>query len=106
MHDEIDKLQQEVDELVDLCADSGAGDLMEEYSPTDEEKKYERLGVMILKMQDGVLEKRYFLRMEKWLLADSEALRYYVDFQQLSAVLYDHFNKSRFRKVLDFIKGV
>jgi hypothetical protein len=101
----IDKLQREVDQLFEVCAEAGSDELLEDYAPTAEEKKYQRLGIMALQLQDGVLEQRYFLRMEKWLRTDPSALQYYVDFQNISAMLYAQYSKSRFTKVLDFIKG-
>lgn len=58
--------------------------------------KHERLGVMLLKAQDGVLEERYLRRMEKWLLCDKVAMQYYIDFQSLTALLTMHFNPERF----------
>jgi hypothetical protein len=52
-----------------------------------DEKKQLRLGEMILKLHDGELEDRYFLRMQKWLECDRGALRYYAEFVQLCASL-------------------
>ena len=100
-HKKIDKLQFEVNELLDLCGETGA---IPEESPSEDNTKYLRLGEMILKAQDGELEQRTLLRMEKWLMCDEQALRYYVDFQNLSVLLYEHFHKSRFAKILDFFK--
>jgi len=97
---QIEKLQKMVNNLLGLCAD-GEGDAVQDGLPASpQEKKYERLGIMILKAQDGELERRYLLRMEKWLLSDPHALRYYIDFQNLSAMLHVHFNPSRFRNSL------
>ena len=62
---------------------------------TKDEKDKLRLGEMILKLQDGELEERYFLRMQKWLMCDERALRYYVDFMGVCAGLYLTFNKMR-----------
>jgi hypothetical protein len=62
---------------------------------TKEEKDKLRLGEMILKLQDGELEERYFLRMQKWLMCDDKALRYYIEFTQLCAGLYLTFNETR-----------
>ncbi len=98
----IDKLQSEVDDLLGLCAEAGGVD-----DPSVlglQENKQLRLGVMILKMQDGDLEPRYVQRLGKWLGCDEQALRYYVDFQGITAMLSCHFNKSKFRTMLDFIK--
>jgi hypothetical protein len=100
MFKKIEKLQKMVNNLLGLCAESGADVMLEEYPVTIEDKKNERLGVMLLKLQDGDLEERYQHRMEKWLACDPNALRYYVDFQQLSALLYLHFNPNRFRALM------
>lgn len=59
-------------------------DDIEEYVPD----KHSRLGQMILRLQDGDLEQRYVHRLEKWLLADQEALKYYVEFSHLCADLH------------------
>ena len=40
------------------------------------------------------------LRLEKWLMCDKKALRYYVEFQSLTALLYTHFNPDRFSETL------
>jgi hypothetical protein len=62
---------------------------------TKEAKDHLRLGEMILKLQDGELEERYFLRMQKWLMCDEKALRYYLEFMGVCAGLYHNFNKTR-----------
>lgn len=62
---------------------------------TKEDKEQLRLAEMILKLQEGTLEERYFLRMQKWMMCDEKALRYYVEFMQLCAELYHIFNKNR-----------
>lgn len=96
MFHQIEKLQNVVNNLLGLLSTDGADTVQDALPANPEEKKYERLGVMILKAQDGELERRHVLRMEKWLLSDPQALRYYVDFQSLSAMLYLHFNPERF----------
>lgn len=105
MYRTIDKLQKMVNSLLGLCREGGI-ETHEEDIPSPEYHKYDPLGIMILKMQDGVLEKRYLLRMEKWLLCDPGALQYYIDFQLLTALLQEHFNKSRFEKIADSIKEI
>lgn len=57
--------------------------------------EYQRLGEMILKMQDGVLEQKYMSRLGKWLSCDEKALRYYVEFNQLSALLRSFYGKKQ-----------
>lgn len=98
----VEKLQSEVDGLLNLCAEAGGIADHEVFGP--EAKKQERLGVLILKMQDGDLEQRYIRRFEKWLRCDEQALCYYIDFQSISAMLYSHYNKSKFSRMLDFLK--
>ena len=85
-----------VNSLLGLCKESTTKDSPEEDAFSVQDGQYERLGTMILKAQDGVLEERYLLRMEKWLLCDEAALRYYVDFQALTALLRSHFRPERF----------
>jgi hypothetical protein len=95
MRRKIDRLQEEIDRLLDLCNE--ACDL--------EEDVYVDLGVMILKSQDGVLEPHEFSRMEKWLFEDRQALRYYVDFQLLTAQLHEYFSKSWLARLVDSVKS-
>jgi hypothetical protein len=96
IHRQIEKLQKMVNNLLGLCSESGADAVLDEQLSTLEDTKNERLGIMLLKMQDGALEQRYVLRLEKWLMCDKKALRYYVDFQSLTAMLSMHFNPDRF----------
>jgi len=98
MFKKIGKLQKMVNSLLGLCADSRADEVFGDLRQTPEDTKRERLGVLILKIQDGVLEERDLRRMEKWLSSDPQTLRYYVDFQFLTAALYFHFNPERFSK--------
>lgn len=49
--------------------------------------KYNKLGAMILRLQDGELGQKETVRMEKWLLADQHALKYYLEFNQLCSML-------------------
>lgn len=94
MNRKIDKLQEEIDQLLDLC-DSGKD---AEYD------EYEALGVMVLQAQDGVLESGEFDRMEKWITQDKQALRYYVDFQLLTVQLHEYFSKGWFGRMIDSLK--
>lgn len=101
MFRKIDKLQSEVDDLLDLCTEAGV-----EYEPTGPEAvKKQRLYVMILKMQDDQLHPRHVHRLGKWLACDNKTLREYVDFQHLTAMLHDHFKPGRFDKILNFLKS-
>lgn len=92
---QIEKLQNRVNSLLSLCDGSRAGVEKEDTTPYPQNSRHERLGIMLLKAQDGVLEERYFRRMEKWLLCDEAAMRYYVDFQSLTGMLSIHFNRHR-----------
>ena len=63
--------------------------------------KYSRLGQLILRLQDGDLEKRYVLRFEKWLLTDRDALEYYVDFTNICAGLHCMLSKKSEQSLLN-----
>ena len=97
---QIEKLQKLVNSLLGLCAEGKADAALEDTDLFPQDSRYERLGVMLLKAQDGVLESRYLQRMEKWLLCDEDAMRYYVDFQSLTAMLSTHFNPDRYSRKL------
>ncbi|MHC4928643.1 MAG: hypothetical protein ACYSOQ_09485 [Planctomycetota bacterium] len=92
---QIEKLQKMVNSLLGLCAEGKAEAALEDTDLFTQDIRYERLGVLVLKAQDGVLEDRYLKRMEKWLLCDEVAMQYYVDFQSLTAMLSNHFNPGR-----------
>lgn len=94
---EIQSFQQQIDELNDLCSEA--------VSDSRHVRRNERLGVMILKMQDDRLEKRYVMRLEKWLLSDPEALDFYVDFAQLTAILQLHFHPEICSKIPASVGG-
>lgn len=97
----IDKLQADVDDLLDLCAEAGG-----EFEPTGRRTiRQQRLYVMGLKMQDGNLCSRHIHRFGKWLSCDRQALADYVEFQQLTVLLYEYYNPGRFRKFLNFMKS-
>lgn len=81
---EIESIQSQIDELNHLLAEATEP----VYSPL---KRLERLGILLLKLQDGELEGKFVHRLEKWLRADPEALTYYVDFMMLCAVLRCYF---------------
>jgi hypothetical protein len=95
MFHDIDKLQSEIDKLNSLCSDSLG---TPEAAPKDiATRRRERLGVFILKLLDGVLEQRYLARLEKWLIADEAARRYYVDFMKLTALLRIYYHPTQFQ---------
>jgi len=61
---------------------------------TMQDRQYQRLGEMVLKMHDGRLEDRCISRFGKWLQSDEKALKYYIEFIQISAMLrYFYGNK-------------
>jgi hypothetical protein len=97
MFEEIDGIQSEINKLNRLCDDS-LGAAFASEPADDKTRRWERLGVFILKLLDGVLERRYILRLEKWLLADAEARRYYVDFMLLTALLHLYYHPDRYKK--------
>ena len=91
---QIEKIQRMVNTLLGYCTKAGA-DVAPQSS--SQEDKYEDLGVMILQAQDGVLSRRSQIELNRWLLNDTSALRYFVDFQQLTVLLQMHFNPARFQ---------
>lgn len=99
MFRQIEKLQKTVNSLLGLCHGDRAEEQPQEDAQSVTDSRYERLGMMLLQLQDGELEERYFLRMEKWLLCDPTALRYYVDFQSLTALLHMHFNPQKYAEI-------
>ena len=95
MFHKINKLQSDVDELLDLC-----GDAAETESGSDD---FEEMGVMILKAQDGSLGRRAIKRLSRWISGDNRALRYYVDFQSLTVLLYQHFGNDKQIRMPDIL---
>jgi hypothetical protein len=99
MFEDIDNIQSEINELNRLC--DGALGTPEPEAPADPKaRRLERLGILILKLLDGLLERRYFLRMEKWLKADADARKYYVEFIQLTTALHFYYHPECFTKNL------
>lgn len=90
---QIEKIQKMVNSLLGHCCEAGA-DVAP--NPSSQEDKYEDLGVMILKAQDGDLPQRSIIEMNRWIMNDTSVLDYYVDFQHMTALLKTHFNPSRF----------
>jgi hypothetical protein len=86
--EEIEQLKSQIDDLNAL--------LSEAIKPqTAWSARQERLSILLLKLQDGLLNQRIFHRLEKWLLADRDSLEYYLDFMMLSALLHIHFGPER-----------
>lgn len=99
MLNKIDKIQKELDELIHLCFEAGGAESPEE--PLD---KFSKLGYLILRLQDGELDEHYSQLLEQWLLSDREALNYYLEFQQLNALLYSYFHPERADQLLEKMK--
>lgn len=97
MFDEIDNMQSEIDALNALCRES-LGEPGGRRPVDVTQRRQERLGIFLLKLLDGVLERRYLLRLEKWLIADPDAQRYYVDFMSLTAMLHLHYHPDAFKQ--------
>jgi len=72
---------------------------------SSQDRDYQRLGEMILKMQDGVLEHKYVSRLGKWLSCDERALKYYVEFNQLSAMLRSLYSKKQITEEISLAKN-
>jgi len=87
LENELLKSLDESFEAQDPGADSLSSD-----QDADENPHWIRLGQLILRMHDGDLEKRYIHRLERWLMADPDALDYYVQFAWLCSCLYMLYN--------------
>lgn len=81
----LQSIQSQIDELNRLLEE-----VIEPISLPSE--RLERLGILLLKLQDGQLEGKFVHRLEKWLRADPEALEYYLEFMMLSTLLRFHFH--------------
>jgi hypothetical protein len=61
---------------------------------TGETEKWELdLGMLILRLQDGDIEKKEFEKLQKQILTDARASRYYVEIMHLCAGLHLLLNK-------------
>lgn len=100
MHEQVDKIQKEVDELIRLCAEGGA-EVLDDWLPED---KFSKLGFLLLKLQDNDLEEKHFATLQKWLSCDTEALQYYIEFQNLSSLLFSHYHPERPGELLEQVK--
>ena len=98
---QIEKLHQMVNRLLGLCKEAGAEVEIDETTHDYSDRKYEKLGVFILKFQDGVLSKRSTKVMKKWITGDEDARRYYVDFIELTIMLRLHFQPKKFTPSLN-----
>ena len=93
---QIEKLQKMVNRLLGLCEEAGSDVAMDGIPDDYSDTKYEKLGVFVLKSQDGVLSKGSAKVMGKWLARDEEAHRYYIDFMDLTAMLHFHFQLNKY----------
>jgi hypothetical protein len=96
MIENIENLNSEINKLNRMCADT----IGRPFGPAPEnftDRNRERLGVLILKLLDGVLSHRILSLLEKWLMADSDARRYYIDFVTLTTMLQVYYNPGRFK---------
>lgn len=91
--EEIEHLKSQIDDLNDLLSEVVEPDSVQS-------RRRERLGILLLKMQDGQLDQRSVGRLEKWLLSDPEVLEYYIDFMTLCALLRCHFHPDLAEKML------
>ena len=92
----IEKIQKIVDCLLGYLTQGGLEEPQLHSPETLSEEQRQSLGEAILQAHDGVLSPRLMLEMSRVLLHDERALRYYVDFQNLTVLLGEHFNPGRF----------
>jgi hypothetical protein len=101
MHEKIDEIQRQVDELIGLCAEAGA-------DPKDDillrRDRSERLGYLILKLQDGQFKEHQLRSLERRLLRHADAMQYYVEFQMLTALLREYYHPERQERILEKMK--
>jgi hypothetical protein len=96
--DQIDKLTAIINSAVRRKkTDESQSHLFEDkpQKSSRQDLEYQRLVVMILKMQDGLLEQRHVSRLGKWVSSDEKALKCYVEFNQLSAMLRQRYGKNQ-----------
>ena len=82
---EIESLQSQLDDLnalIDETAESSSADNL----------RREQLQILFLKDQDGDLSQQDFDCLQEQLKNDPNALREYLEFTQISALLHLHFN--------------
>jgi hypothetical protein len=94
MVSQIDKIQKMINNLLGLITEADA-EVVSKESTGDFEDKYEDLGVMILRAHDDDLPARSMLEMQRLLTNDSQACCYYIDFQQVTAMLGGRFHPER-----------
>ena len=92
-HKKIDKMQSDIEQMVELCDEATGGP----------ENEFQDLGVLILMAQDGELDKQGYQQLEKQLAGDKRSLGYYIDFQWLSASLHEHFGNHQIHKMIEMI---
>lgn len=98
---QIEKLQKMVNGLLGLCREGGINPQNDGTPGGFSERKCEKLGVFILNSQDGVLSRRSAKKMQKWLERDEQARRYYIEFTNLTFLLYLYFQPNKFMSSLE-----
>lgn len=99
---DLDSLNQQVDELNRLIDETTQPEKVDEDLRS---KRNIRLGILILKMQDGALPDPYVHRLGKWLAADASAREYYLEFMELCAMLRFHFQPDLVQKSIAAVTG-
>ena len=94
-HEEIDKMQSDINQLLDLCAETN------QPAGTDNQE----LGELILMAQDDDLDEKGYKLLEKRLTEDNESLEYYVDFQWLTVMLAEEYGNRLVLKMVDTISA-
>jgi hypothetical protein len=101
MEKKVEDIQNEINELIRWC-DEAAGTEFADESP--ELDKFAKLGFLLLRFQDGDLDEKSVHTLGEWLASDKEVLDYYVEFQNLSSLLYGYFNTQRQEQLLEKFK--
>ena len=95
----IDTLQGQIDHLNQLIDETTQ--MHNERKPKAlSERKHQRLGVMLLKLQDGELSRRGFERLEKWIVTDPAIRDYYINFMDLCGLLRMYYRPVELEKLI------
>jgi hypothetical protein len=73
---------------------------------SEDRKDFLQLGELILQTQDGNIKKSDFHKLENWLLTDSHALKYYVEFMWLCAGLHTLLNEKRLLAITESLRSL
>ena len=96
MFHKINKIQKTVDDFIELCNETENGQADDGPHSDLSSKHIVSLGEMILKAQEGDLSTRSMREMSRWLANDDNALRYYIEFQNLTTLLQKYFKSDVF----------